>query len=104
MNNNYNNKNNNNGKSSVFEFLTTPRQQQEQHKMVNTFKCKKHGNVNIKYDKLINVGGKKFCPFCVAELLEHEGVCQLKRDKINKIDNPKRNYNGNSGRNRWNKK
>jgi len=53
----------------------------KQVKMVNVFKCKVHGRIDVKHDKLINVAGVKFCPYCMKDYLERVGICQLKKSK-----------------------
>jgi len=50
-------------------------------KLITVFRCKKHGRINIKKDKLINIGGIKFCPICTKEMFEQFGICQLKRSR-----------------------
>ncbi len=54
---------------------------EKKDKLVSVFKCKKHGRIDVKHDKLINIGGTKFCPFCAKDVFEQFGVCQLKRSK-----------------------
>ena len=62
-------------------FLDYHQKYKKKTKMVNVFRCKEHGRIDVKHDKLINVGGIKFCPFCVKNMLEDYGICQLKRSK-----------------------
>jgi len=76
----------------------TSHKQKQSTRMVTKLTCKKHGVINIKYDKLLNVGGKKFCPHCLAEFLMESGVCLLEksREKI-PVKSKKSKKRGNGG-------
>jgi len=50
-------------------------------KLVTRFTCKKHGRVDFKYDKLLNLAGKKFCPHCLSEFFMNNGICILEKSK-----------------------
>jgi len=62
-------------------FLDYHQKYKKKAKLVNVFKCKIHGRIDVKHDKLINIGGKKFCPFCLKDMFERNGICQLKKSK-----------------------
>ena len=62
-------------------YFENHQKQKKQTKYVNGFRCKKHGRIDVRYDKLINIGGIKFCPFCVKTLFEDNGICQLSKVK-----------------------
>ena len=66
--------------STSNDYFSLPRQQKKV-KMVNVFRCKVHGRIDVKHDKLINVAGTKFCPYCMKDFLERAGICLLKKSK-----------------------
>ena len=70
---------------------------------ITKFKCKKHGEVNFQYDKLLNIAGKKFCPHCLAEFFMVNGICILEKSKeITYINKPQKNNKSNNNNNgRW---
>jgi len=67
--------------STSNDFLNFNQDRKKKVKMVNVFICKTHGRIDVKHDKLINVAGTKFCPFCMKDFLERGGICQLKKSK-----------------------
>jgi len=69
-------------------------------KLVTRLTCKKHGRVDFKYDKLLNVAGKKFCPHCLAEFLMNNSICILERSKeySNGGGKPKKNKGYKNGK------
>ena len=78
---------NNSQTGSFFDYHP---KKQKVTKYENVFRCKVHGRIDVKHDKLINVAGTKFCPFCLKDHFERAGICQLKKSKEPK-GNGKRN-------------